>query len=91
MRPADSYPDESRDALAAFLSEAVARLDDVLRLAPKNRFQEVDEAERAIVRLRDAGNDEVLQRQGPAGFAPGFHLLGFQVERLPLLAERADD
>jgi hypothetical protein len=42
------------DHLVAYRTEAVTLLDEVLGMTPRDRYQEVDMAERAIVHLRDS-------------------------------------
>ena len=49
--------------------EAVATLDRLLETSPYPRFQELDGAERAIVRLRD-GLIERLRQEGASAEAP---------------------
>jgi hypothetical protein len=50
------------DDLAKYRTEAVTMLDEVLGVTPRDRYEEVDVAERAIVHLRN-GLIERLRRE----------------------------
>jgi hypothetical protein len=53
MRMAAQIPRGDDAQLAEYRDIAVSLLDEVLGMAPRDRYQEVDRAERAIVHLRD--------------------------------------
>jgi hypothetical protein len=64
--------EKAEDALSASRAEAVALLEEVLGVIPRNRYEEVDRAERAIVRLRD-GLIERLRREEDVGQVTRLH------------------
>jgi hypothetical protein len=68
MTSAASDPGDGNNDLhlAAYRTEAMTLLDEVLAVTPKDRYEEVDRAERAVVRLRDGLIDRLRREEDVA-------------------------